>query len=289
MIIENYTLIKILKKTKNSSIWLSEHNENQKQYAIKIVQIERANAYKMFKNEQNLLLRCNHPNIIHIHESGELSLPKKVNYCKWIPQKIGYLVLDLLPYTLIEYINIKGILSELETMYFARDISEAVKYLHDNSIAHRDLSYHNVMINNNAILIDLGISIDEHNHKCDKCSNTISGTVRFISPEQMNGAYGNIQQNDIYSIGCLIHFMLTGKFTHKQQINIIDFIKDKKHNIPYIVYENKKNISQDIFNLIRDMLLPSKYRINIDYVIQRINTIIVNLQYDKCLIDNFVR
>jgi hypothetical protein len=83
--------------------------------------------------------------------------------------------------------------------------------------------------------------------------------------------------------------MLTGKFTHKQQINIIDFIKDKKHNIPYIVYENKKNISQDIFDLIRGMLLPSKHRINIDYVIQRINTIIVNLQYDKCLVDNFVR
>lgn len=88
------------------------------------------------------------------------------------------------------------------------DVCDAVAALHEQGIVHRDVSPKNVILSpRGAVLIDLGIA--RAYVKGAQRDTTRLGTWGFASPEQ----YGFAQtdgRSDVYSVGCLLGYMLTG-------------------------------------------------------------------------------
>lgn len=88
-------------------------------------------------------------------------------------------------------------------------ILDGLSAIHSLGIIHRDISPKNIIVTNDGIckILDFDISRAEKPGKTQ--DTTILGTAGFASPEQF-GFLQTSEQSDIYSVGVLFNFMLTG-------------------------------------------------------------------------------
>ncbi|KFI86102.1 Serine/threonine protein kinase [Bifidobacterium pullorum subsp. saeculare DSM 6531 = LMG 14934] len=122
-------------------------------------------------------------------------------------------VLDYIPGpTLEQVVAERGRLQQNEAVSLAQQICEAVQELHRLGVLHRDLTPANIIVaDDGAHIIDLGIArplTDTANRNRD---TTALGTYGFASPEQYGFAPTDVR-SDIYSLGCILGFMLTGVY-----------------------------------------------------------------------------
>ena len=154
-----------------------------------------------FEREAHLLADLLHPNLPRIYDS-------------FTENERSYLVMDFIEgETIEEYLeHIGGGPLPLETVLkWAEQLCDVLNYLHTHQppIIFRDLKPANVMISENGhiYLIDFGIA---RIFKPGKQHDTVAlGSPGYAAPEQ----YGKAQstpRSDIYSLGALLHHLLTG-------------------------------------------------------------------------------
>ena len=101
-----------------------------------------------------------------------------------------------------------GRMGETASARVVADVCDAVATLHEQGIVHRDVSPRNVILSpRGAVLIDLGIA--RAYVEGAQRDTTRLGTWGFASPEQYGFAQTDVR-SDVYSIGCLLGYMLTG-------------------------------------------------------------------------------
>lgn len=154
-----------------------------------------------FEREARLLGKLLHPNLPRIHDH-------------FTENDRSYLVMDFIDgETLEEYLDKRGHdpLPVEQVLYWAEQLCDVLSYLHNHQppIIFRDLKPANVMISESGhiFLIDFGIA---RIFKPGQSHDTVAlGSPGYAAPEQ----YGKAQstpRSDIYSLGALIHCLLTG-------------------------------------------------------------------------------
>ena len=97
--------------------------------------------------------------------------------------------------------------------YFIGEVLEALRHAHERApggnrlvIVHRDVTPGNVMISSEGevFLTDFGLA-----RGAAGLSHDVFGTLEYMAPEQARGHA--CPQSDLYSVGCLLFFMLTGR------------------------------------------------------------------------------
>ena len=109
-------------------------------------------------------------------------------------------------YTLISE---RGALYEKDVSRYCWQIVQALAYIHEQKIAHRDIKCSNVLLDgyDNCKLSDFGIAKQSQNLASVAGAHTLSGTVCWTSPEVLSGKnYG--LKCDIWSLGCTVLEML---------------------------------------------------------------------------------
>lgn len=176
-------------------------------------------------------------------------------------------------YVIEEYINgvsIKKIIEDKgpmelnEVRGIVLDLCDGVSCLHSNKIIHRDITAANVIISTDGTvkLIDFGISRIKKYYKPQ--DTTILGTVGYAAPEQ----YGFNQTDvtsDIYAIGILMNFMLTGEFPDKCKYNgKLSYITNTCTNMnPQSRYQSINELKVDICSAVlykKDLLRLPGFR-----------------------------
>jgi serine/threonine protein kinase len=102
-------------------------------------------------------------------------------------------------------------LPEPEAKQFLLVISEALLYLHDLDIVHRDIKAENILINRHRQLklIDFGFSL-----RCKKNGtiDTFCGTPTYMAPEIVSKVDHSPIYTDMWSLGILFYVMLQGNY-----------------------------------------------------------------------------
>lgn len=158
-----------------------------------------ADFIKRFRREAQAVARLSHPNIVSIYDVGE-------------DKEIHYLVMEYIDgKNLKQLIQERGKLSPLEAVDFALQICEALEHAHENSIIHRDIKPHNILITKNGKVkvTDFGIA-QAATGVTMTYSGHIIGSVQYISPEQARGEVASIH-TDLYSAGIVLYEMVTGR------------------------------------------------------------------------------
>merc|ERR1712168_1224912 len=89
---------------------------------------------------------------------------------------------------LLDFIHVQGILEEPEARKLFSQIMNALKYLHENNIVHRDLKCENILIasENKLKLGDFGFA-REYKEDEDLLSETFCGSPAYAAPEIIQG------------------------------------------------------------------------------------------------------
>lgn len=200
----NYTIVSLIGKGGMGSVYLAEHKYiKQQKVAVKVINGDMINDYtrKRLSEEADRLARMNHPNIVHF-----------INY--HIDDKgTVYLIMEYADgYNLEEYIRkVTGLIVEEKICSFFEPLLDAFEYAHKHKIIHKDIKPSNIIITNEGEpkILDFGIAtlLDDGDDTNDK--DIIMGTPSYMSPEQVKGEKLD-QRSDIYSLGVLLHQMLTG-------------------------------------------------------------------------------
>lgn len=182
--------------------------------AIKILKEEYSrdkSFVEKFKTEALSAARINHPNIVNIYDVGQEG-------------DIYYIVMELVEgRTLKEIISDEAPLAVERAVDIAIMICDGVHHAHEKGIIHRDIKPHNILITDHGMVkvADFGIARAISNATITYGNNNIVGSVHYISPEQAKGETVN-RTTDIYSIGCVLYEMLTGRapFTADSAITV---------------------------------------------------------------------
>lgn len=170
--------------------------------AIKILKEEYSQDQmfvQSFKTEALAAARLSHPNIVNIFDVGQ-------------DNDIHYIVMEYIEgQTLQEIITTEAPLEPERATEIALMICEGLHHAHENGIIHRDIKPHNILVTKRGIVkvADFGIA-QAISKKTLTFARDLVGTVHYISPEQAKGEPVT-PATDIYSLGCVLYEMLTGK------------------------------------------------------------------------------
>lgn len=205
----NYRIISLIGKGGMGSVYLAEHIliKNEK-VAIKVINANMVNDFtrNMLRDEAEHLAALNHPNIVafknyHIDKSGNI-----------------YLIMEYADgKSLEDYVkNINGLIVEDRICPIFEPILDAVGYAHKGSktrkkILHRDIKPANIVITTEGIpkILDFGIAKVIKSQSEEEADSLVMGTPSYMSPEQVKGEHLD-ERSDIYSLGVLLHHMMTG-------------------------------------------------------------------------------
>lgn len=251
ILLDKYKVVKQIKKTNSSIIYLCENIELNNKVIVKKIDLQLK---LLGENEIDILSRINHRQIPHIIET------KRINdYIYIVETYIDGITLK----EKIRQCNNK-IGEELLISYFMQ-LLELLKYLHTlkpYSILHLDIKPENIMVDNfnNLFLLDFGISKISYKDNCIKAA-----TVKYASLEQINQNLDIDKRADIYSLGIMMYRIISNNYT--SNINI----KDIKNNtclynvIRKMCSDKRKYRYEDVTSIIKDIeYYKSKYTYKVD-------------------------
>ena len=206
-------------------VYLAEHLLLRRPCAVKLIRPERAadpNQLLRFEREVRLTATLSHPNTIQVFDYGRTE------------DNVFYYVMEYLEgLTLDEIVRRHGPLPPERAIWFLRQVCAALQEAHDIGLIHRDVKPSNVRVcerggEHDVIkLLDFGLVLPLSGAMGDENKltheGTIAGTPDYMSPEQAVGRQQVDGRSDIYSVGALAYYLLTGAppFVYPSSVGIL--------------------------------------------------------------------
>jgi serine/threonine protein kinase len=193
----------------SSMVYRAQQLDLKRTVAFKLLRtdlVASAEKIERFGQEARMASRVHHRNVCTVYDFGILESGQP------------YLVLEMVEgRSLAKILKDEGVLPVSRALFLLKQITDGLKEAHNLSIMHRDLKPSNIMVhgtgdNESVKIIDFGLakSFELDLEEQVASSGYMVGTPSYMSPEQVLGQQLDAR-TDIYSLGCVLYEMLTGR------------------------------------------------------------------------------
>lgn len=206
-----YRLKRLLGAGGMGEVHLAEHQLMKRPVAIKLIKAGIANdptALARFHREVQATAKLTHWNSVEVFDYGHTD------------DGTFYYVMEYLPgKSLADLVQQHGAMSPARVVSILEQVCEALAEAHKLGLIHRDIKPGNIFaaerggVYDVAKLLDFGLAKPIVTNAADISltqQGAITGSPLFMSPEQATGDAAADARSDIYALGCVAYYMLTG-------------------------------------------------------------------------------
>jgi len=184
-------------------VYLARDLKHGRQVALKVLRTDVGASLgaDRFLREIHIAAGLNHPHILAVHDSGEAA-------------GLLYYVMPFVEgESLRDRLKREGALPLDDSLRIAREVADALAYAHSQGVVHRDVKPGNILlVGGHAVVADFGIAMATGGDTDSLAELGVPiGTPNYMSPEQGGGRGPVDGRSDLYSLGCVLYEMLTGK------------------------------------------------------------------------------
>ena len=202
MLADRYAVGELLGRGGMAEVYLATDRVLDRPVAVKVLGgwlAHDGTFVERFRREALASARISHPNLVAVFDTGS-------------EDGVHYIVMEhVRGETLADVLRRDGRLPPNRATRIATSVADALGVAHAAGIVHRDVKPANVMLtpDGRTKLMDLGIARSMDGESITRTSS-ILGSAGYISPEQARGDPVD-SRSDIYSLGCVMYEMLTGR------------------------------------------------------------------------------
>jgi serine/threonine-protein kinase len=245
-------------------VYKAEHRIMGRVVALKVMAphlTAKAGAVDRFRKEVRAAAQLNHENIVTAHDADEAG-------------GMHFLVMEYVEgVSLDRLVTKKGPVSVPLACSFVRQAAQGLQHAHDKGMVHRDIKPQNLMVNRKAKVkvMDFGLARfvgAEEEEPAGRLPfgagrpvadpltnpNLLMGTPDYLSPEQARNSHKVDARSDVYSLGCTLFFLLTGKPPFAHAPSLIDKLLAHTEEGPPAIRELRPDVPEGVAAVLERML-----------------------------------
>jgi response regulator RpfG family c-di-GMP phosphodiesterase/serine/threonine protein kinase len=228
LVLGNYRVLDRLGAGGMGVVFRAEHMRMRKQVAIKVLPFgpdQDPRLLHRFLREIRAIAQLQHPNIVGAIDAGEASDKNG--------KVLHFFVMEYVPgQDLEEHVRERGPLAPTQACDFAHQVASALAEANKHNLVHRDLKPSNIQVTpeGQAKLLDFGLArsfstgLTEH--------GTLLGTLDYMAPEQVQDAHAVDIRADLYALGGVLYWCLTGAPPFPPQNNLMESLVSRLQQQP---------------------------------------------------------
>jgi len=237
----NYRLKRQIGRGGMGTVWLAEQLSMRRLVALKLIRPELAakpESIARFRRELQAVARLRHPNIVTAHDAGNVG-------------ETHFLVFEYIEGLTLAKCVEKVPLGMCEACTAVRDAALGLVHAHAAGLVHRDIKPGNLILDDDGLVkvLDFGLVVEPSDDSSITGENIVMGTPDYISPEQANDPRLADARSDIYSLGCTLYHLLSGRapFKGMSQLKKLDSQR-------FMTAEPVPNIPQSLQEIVSKMM-----------------------------------
>jgi HD-like signal output (HDOD) protein len=253
----NYTLEEPIGNGGMGVVYRARHDMLKRPAALKLLNTSSISPRSIarFESEVQLTSQLTSPNTIGIYDYGVT------------PGGVFYYAMEYIDgQTLTELVRSQGPLREARTIHLLLQACNSIGEAHSHGLIHRDIKPDNMMISNRGgvfdtlKVLDFGLAKVVEDQKDGETVHGLSGTPLYMSPDAVTSPSNVDCRSDIYSLGAVAYFLLTGEpvFTGRDLTEILTKHVEAKPLPPSV--RSGRAIAEDLQAVIMDCLEKRPHR-----------------------------